>query len=141
MDQTAMNQRRNQWYQIVLDCTNRDPGISKKAWCAENGINFRSLMYWQRSFRNEITSVMLPAAENAVSSAALPEPLVPASPVFADITEKFRGKAAEPEASAPAGHTEFIPEIMIRSGALEIFVGGNVSYRTLKTVMKALSHA
>ena len=34
---------------------------------------------------------------------------------------------------------EFIPKVMIRSGACEIYVGGNISTRTLKTVMKVLS--
>ena len=141
MDKAAMNQRRNQWYQIVLDCTNRDPGMSKKAWCAENGINFRSFMYWQRSFRNDVTSVMLPAAGKTAVSTALSNPPVQAVPAFADITEKFQESAAEPDYSVQARPAEFIPEVMIRSGACEIYVGGNVSTRTLKAVMKVLAHA
>ena len=52
MDQNALAIRQAQWEQIVAECN--AAGISKKEWCAKNGIPEKSFYYWQRKFRKQI---------------------------------------------------------------------------------------
>ena len=81
MDKEANAVRKEQWRRIVNDCINRDPQISKRRWCEENGIKFRSFTYWQHKFRKEALDQMdipQPAAP-AVTSPAL-------APAFVDVT-------------------------------------------------------
>ena len=53
MDQKVTEIRYEQWRRTVSECINRKAGISKRQWCDENGIRYRSLMYWQRKFQQE----------------------------------------------------------------------------------------
>lgn len=58
MNQKVAAVRTEQWRQTIQDCINRDPDISKRQWCQENGIRYRSFMYWQRKFQTEVLDLM-----------------------------------------------------------------------------------
>ena len=49
---TAQEVRKQQWKQLIIACNNS--GMSKKKWCAENGINEKSFYYYQKILRNEV---------------------------------------------------------------------------------------
>ena len=62
MDQKALQIRRSQWEQIVLE--GNQASISKKEWCKQNGISEKSFYYWQRKIRLQAAEAL--EAEKAV---------------------------------------------------------------------------
>ena len=137
MDKEANAVRREQWRRIVNECINRDSQISKRRWCEENGIKFRSFTYWQHKFRKEALEQM-----DAPQTAA-PAVTAPASaPAFVDLTAKY--EVLQPARQEALRRQENIPastELMIRVGDLQIYVNGSVQMSTLEKVMKVISHA
>ena len=137
MNQNVAAVRSEQWRQIIYDCINRDPKLSKRQWCQENGIRYRSFMYWQRKFQMEALDLI----EN--HEATLPVKQDPVSvPVFADMTPQLEALQAEQE-SVPAD-TEpapLAPELMIQAGSYRIYVNGSIQEATLETVMRVIRHA
>ena len=71
MDKITSDVRRQQWLDIIQACN--ASGLTKKAWCEQNGINIKSFYYWQRQLRHETYDVQ--------SAALSPEPEV----TFAEI--------------------------------------------------------
>ena len=137
MNQDALAVRAEQWRRIVTDCINRDPKISKRQWCRENGIRYRSLMYWQQKFQKEALAVIsnqgtsLPTQSGSVNI-----------PAFVDMTNQL--EAIHAEQCIPSGHPEaaaLAPELMIEAGSYRIYVSSSLHEATLKTVMSVLSHA
>jgi len=137
MDKEANAVRREQWRRIVNEFINRDSQISKRRWCEENGIKFRSFTYWQHKSRKEALEQM-----DAPQTAA-PAVTAPASaPAFVDLTAKY--EALQPARQEALRRQENIPastELMIRVGDLQIYVNGSVQMSTLEKVMKVISHA
>ena len=137
MDKEANAVRREQWRRIVNECINRDSQISKRRWCEENGIKFRSFTYWQHKSRKEALEQM-----DAPQTAG-PAVTAPASaPAFVDLTAKY--EALQPARQEALRRQENIPastELMIRVGDLQIYVNGSVQMSTLEKVMKVISHA
>lgn len=135
MDKEANAVRKEQWRRIVNDCINRDPQISKRRWCEENGIKFRSFIYWQHKFRNEALEQMdaLQAAVPAVTASAL-------APAFVDVTAKYEDlQSVQEETSQRQGNFPASTELMIQVGDLQIYVNGSVQMSTLEKVMKVMS--
>ena len=137
MDQKVTEIRNEQWRRTVYACINRDPSISKRQWCEDNGVKFRSLMYWQRKFRLEALEKM------ESSAAALPVSAEGSCvPVFADVTEKFEELQAVQETwKYPGGLPPIPPELMIQVGAYQIYVNGSIQMTTLEKVMRVMSRA
>lgn len=130
MDTKMHELRREHWRKIIFDCNNREPGVTKREWCETNGICIKSLYYWQRQFRSEAVS----SIETAVTvQKAQPSP-------FLDITESISTFRDEEPGSASSKHP-LVPELMIQSGAYQIYVSSAIQERTLETVMKVLRHA
>ena len=71
MDKITSDVCRQQWLDIIQACN--ASGLTKKAWCEQNGINIKSFYYWQRQLRHETYDVQ--------SAALSPEPEV----TFAEI--------------------------------------------------------
>ena len=136
MDQKVTEIRNEQWRRTVYECINRDPAVTKRQWCADNGIKFRSLMYWQRKFRLEALAQM--ESNEAALPAQTPETCVP---VFADVTEKLEEMRADQEIRKyPDGLT--IPsELMIQTGAYQIYVNGSIQMTTLEKVLRVIGRA
>ena len=125
MDQNALAIRRAQWEQIVAECN--AAGISKKEWCAKNGIPEKSFYYWQRRIRQQIAakSSCEPADEISVTSSSFVElPISPSLP-------------SEPKLPVP----DLSPELMLQIGDCQLFIDGRVQEQTLSTVLKVLRNA
>ncbi|MBO7711336.1 MAG: hypothetical protein J6S83_12770 [Lachnospiraceae bacterium] len=137
MDQKVAEIRHEQWRRTVYECINRDPKLSKRQWCEENGIKFRSLMYWQRKFRLEALEQM----DN--SQGVLPAHTSHACvPVFADVTAKYESLQADQEAfPQDLGRFSPAPELMIQAGAYRIYVSGSIQVPTLEKVMQVIRRA
>ena len=137
MDKEANAVRKEQWRRIVNDCINRDPQISKRRWCEENGIKFRSFTYWQHKFRKEALDQMdipRPAAP-AVTSPAL-------APAFVDVTAKYEALQPLQEKTLQRQENFHVSsELMIQVGDIQIYDNGSVQRSTLEKVMKVISHA
>ena len=137
MNQKVAAVRAERWRQTIYDCINRDPKLSKKQWCQDNGIRYRSFMYWQRRFQMEALDLMenhdatLPAKQDLVSV-----------PVFADMTPQLEALQTEqesvPEAEEPL---PLAPELMIQAGSYRIYVNGSIQESTLETVLQVIQNA
>ncbi len=136
MDQKVTEIRYEQWRRTVSECINRKANISKRQWCEENGIRYRSLMYWQRKFQQE-------TIERLDSHSSLPGQAVHVcTPMFADMTSKYEAMTAGQGISPQ--HTEddfFTPELMIRAGSCRIYVSGSFQTATLEKVMQVIANA
>ena len=138
MNQKVVAVRTEQWRQIVLDCINRNPDISKRQWCRENGIRYRSYMYWQRKFQMEALDLMenhgttLPIKQDPASVQAFVD-MTPQLEVLRTERESFPAESSEPAALAP--------ELMIQAGSFRIYVNGSIQGATLETVMRVIRHA
>ena len=136
MDQKVTEIRNEQWRRTVYACINRDPKISKRQWCKDNGIKIRSLMYWQRKFRLEALAQM----EN--SKAALSVRTAGYSvPVFADVTEKLEEIQSDKVKQNFQDSLTMPPELMIQTGSYQIYVNGSIQMTTLEKVIRVISLA
>ena len=136
MNQEAFDVRTEQWRRIVRECINRDPKISKRQWCLENSIRYRSLMYWQQKFQRETLAVIndhgnsLPVQSGSVNA-----------PAFVDMTARLESLQAEQCLHAEHETVMPEPELMIQAGPYRIYVSSSLHESTLETVMRVLSHA
>lgn len=51
MDKITSDVRHKQWLDIIHACN--ASGLTRKAWCEQNGINIKTFYYWQRQLRRE----------------------------------------------------------------------------------------
>ena len=122
MDQNALAIRQAQWEQIVAECN--AAGISKKEWCAKNGIPEKSFYYWQRRIRQQIAAKNSCKSADDISSSFVEFPISP-SP------------ASESKLPVP----DLSPELMLQIGDCQLFIDGWVQEQTLSTVLKVLRNA
>ena len=138
MNQNVSEIRSEQWRKIVNECINRDPQISKRQWCEDNGIRFRSLMYWQHKFQLEALEQMEGNIRADLPACTAQEP----AHAFVDLTPKYEAIQAEPQIHTPQTEAfSSTPELMILAGAYKICVNGSVQTATLEKVLRAISHA
>lgn len=137
MNQKVAAIRTEQLRQIIQDCINRNPGISKRQWCRENGVRYRSFMYWQRKFQLKAIDLMenqgtkLPVKQEPVSAQA-----------FVDMTSQLEVLQTEREFSPASSElTPLAAELMIQAGSFRIYVNGSIQEATLETVMRVIRHA
>ena len=137
MNQKVAAVRAEHWRQTIYECLNRDPKLSKKQWCRENGVYYRSLMYWQRRFQMEALDLMenhdaaLPVKQDSFSA-----------PAFADMAPQLKALRAEQEpVPAPADPLPLAPELMIQAGSYRIYVNGSIQETTLETVLRVIRDA
>ena len=137
MNQKVAAIRIEQWRKTIYDCINRDPDISKRQWCQENGIRYRSFMYWQRKFQMEALDLM----ENTEST--LPVKHDPVNvPTFADITPQLEALQVNHQSVPEKSESvSLAPELMIQAGFYRIYVNGSIQEGTLETVMRVIGHA
>lgn len=125
MDQNALVIRRAQWEQIVAECN--AAGISKKEWCAKNGIPEKSFYYWQRRIRKQI------AEANAC------EPMDTISETSSSFVELPVSPPTSPDLKLPT--PDLSPELMLQIGDCQLFIDGRVKEQTLSTVLKVIRNA
>lgn len=135
MDNKVAAIRSDQWRKTVYECINRDPKLSKRQWCQENGIKYRSYMYWQRKFQQEAIIQMETHKDVYPDRTAI-------VPAFVDMTAQLNalqsGKDSVPAETDPE---PLAPELMIRAGSYRIYVNRSIQESTLETVMKVIGNA
>ena len=137
MNQKVADIRAEQWRSTVCECINRAPGVSKRQWCMDNGIKYRSFMYWQRRFQLEALGQM------EKHELSFPAKHGPADvPAFADMTTQLEALQAEQESVPPEPETAVLaPELMIQAGSYRIYVNSSIHEDTLEKVMRVIRHA
>ena len=137
MNQKVTAVRAENWSKTIHECIHRDPKVSKKQWCQENGINYRSFMYWQRKFQIEALDLM------ETREITLPAKQDPACiPVFADMTTQLSAIRSE-QVSVPTESetTPAAPELMIQAGPYRVYVNSSIRETTLETVLRVINRA
>lgn len=129
MDQKALQIRRSQWEQIVLECNKAS--TSKKEWCRQNGIEIKSFYYWQRKLRKAAAEEM----ECTVNAAAPQAPARPSSFVELSLPSPSQADVG------PVPSQNLFPELMLQVNGCQIYVTGSIQERTLNTVMKVIRNA
>ena len=126
MDQKSLAVRRAQWAQIVHEVNNAP--VTKKEWCAQNGINLKAFYYWQRKFRKQ-------AIEASETSSAL-QVQVTQPPSFVELTLKPEEKITSNPRLQDPDH-----ELILQVDECRLFITGDIKEQTLRTVMKVIRHA
>ena len=117
MDKITHQVRAEHWAKIMNECINS--GMSKTAWCKENGIPVKQFFYWKRILRRE-------AFENSQNS-SLPstvgphQELAPATQRTVSFTEIKL--PASSQSTAPVFH----PDLVIRRGGLILEISNSAS--------------
>ena len=137
MNKGVVTVNHEQWRRTVYECIHCDSKRSKRQWCEENGIRYRSFLYWQKKFQKEAISQIEKQKDElsvGADSAVVPK--------FVDLTSHLRALQSD-QASIPgeAEHAGLAPEVMIQAGSYRIYVSGSVHADTLETVMKVIGHA
>lgn len=126
MDKITSDVRRQQWLDIIQACN--ASGLTKKAWCEQNGINIKSFYYWQRQLRHEAYDVQ--------SAALSPEPEV----TFAEIAVPSSPQNIVDQTMTDSA-TSFCPDAVIRTGTLTIEVSNHASREVLSLIRSVMKYA
>lgn len=118
MDKITHKVRREQWLGIINECLSS--GMSKTAWCKQNGISDKSFFYWQRKLRLE---------------AADPEQL-PAVPTVGTLPQTF----IEVRPAPGRKEQHFHPDMIIRKGDVVLEISNSVS-PDLLSLLGGILHA
>ncbi|MCD7955673.1 MAG: hypothetical protein LUG93_07975 [Lachnospiraceae bacterium] len=131
--------RVKQWVQIINDCNNRIPGLTKKAWLEQHGIKLKRFEYWQRVVRTEaMDQISDSISDNDISGGCLditdrllqqPEPLPETTSV------------PDNKLSAPQPQPLASPDLIIQTGSYLVYVNETVREKTLRSVLRALKDA
>ena len=122
MDKITHQVRAEHWARILNECMNS--GMSKTAWCRENGISEKQFFYWQRILRREAYGASqnpsLPAVTEAGQLSAIQPPVS-----FAEI----KLPAVPSDASSV-----FHPDLVIRKGKLVLEISNSASAELLSRI-------
>ena len=133
MEKTAYSLRIRHWIGVIQEANSSD--LTHKEWCMQNGISRRQFYYWQKKVREYLiesgkTSGLLQTIESQPAEANL-EPI---APVFCEVPLAPRQRIEH--------DTDFSqPELVLNYGPFQLLVGGNISERTLTTVIAVIRHA
>ena len=106
---TAQEVRKQQWKQLIIACNNS--GMSKKKWCAENGINEKSFYYYQKILRNELL-------EEYTEEPSLPS--------FVDVTSNLQ-PIPNVATNSAVHQSDMHPDLVIRKGDLVFEISNTIS--------------
>ena len=96
MDQKTHLVRMEQWAPIIKECC--ASGLSKRAWCMQNGIKVKQFYYWQRKLRDYSYDLAIAAS----SMTETPQP-------------KFVELPGSVTSGAYNDSSDFIPSVIITS--------------------------
>lgn len=122
MDKSTREIREDQWAHLILTCN--QSGLSKRAFCQENGISEKTFYYRQRMIRLKL------ATERMEQKATLALPAeVGRQPQFAELS--------------PSVSTECQRDlsVCIRVNEIEVALSEGVSEAFLAKLLRAASHA
>lgn len=121
MDKITSDVRHQQWLEIIKACN--ASGLSKKEWCAQNGVNLKSFYYRQRQLRHEAQE------EHSDSVPAVPEV------TFAEVP------VPQPATPASGSVSDFHPDAVIRTRTMTIEVSNTASQDVLSLIGSVIRNA
>ena len=142
MDKAVMSVRMKQWAGIIQEAATS--GLTKTEFCARKGIDRRQFFHWQKQIREYVLEnnpeLGLPAPPHGQMQQIreVNSQIMPALPVFCEITPR---EDAHPVPAAQLPEAAFSPEVMIRIGSYQIYVGDSASERTLSTILSVIRNA
>ena len=117
MDRITHQVRAEHWTKIMNECINS--GMSKTAWCRENGISEKQFFYWQRILRRE--------AFESSQDPSLPATVGP----HQELAPAPQRRVAFTEIKLPASSQntvpDFYPDLVIRKGSLILEISNSAS--------------
>ena len=137
MDKAVMSVRMKKWAGILQEAA--ASGMTKVAWCEQNGINRRQFFHWQKKIREFVLEqhpeLGLSVPEGQIR--AVNSQMTSSLPIFYEL------KPQTALSSAPANNLDpsFSAEAMIQLGESRVFVGNMTSERTLAMILSVIQHA
>ncbi len=114
------------WRERVIDANNS--GLTKAEWCRQNNIKSKTFYKWQKIIQDEEIE--------RINNDTGPDQ----SLTFVELPAVKDGHPGKP-VQIPDSNLKFKPEIAINIGAQTVYVGKDVSEKTLATVVKVLTYA
>lgn len=115
MDQKTHLVRMEQWAPIIKECC--ASGLSKRAWCMQNGIKVKQFYYWQRKLRDYSYDLAIAAS----SMTETPQP-------------KFVELPGPVTSGAYNDSSDFIPSVIIKSNNATIEISNAASRELLSLI-------
>ena len=135
MDPKVKELRLMRWKEIITACNTS--GMKKEEWMMQNHINSKSFYRYQKMIREyEMEKMELPKLSEYYQ--------IPAAIQFVDVTDVVRNADMNRQCLPAADRTAkegLQPEIMIRAGLYNIYVGSGIHEETLATVLKVIRYA
>jgi hypothetical protein len=134
MDSNVTEIRMQQWFELIQAWSSS--GVSKRQWCAENGVSPRKFYYWQNQIRKKLYGDMASKKETAmtVRELNLPEAVAPelAASSFAEIP------LAPMETRTP---DPFRPDVVVKAGGVTIELSDSAARNLLESIGEVIRHA
>ena len=147
MDKDVRAVRINHWKELVMKACSS--GISKTEWCRENNVNLRKFFYWQGVIRKQELQSINGVVDESGSipmispGAATHHPAICENSSFVELpippVETKTSEEPVPVQTSSPRLDCLTPDIMIQTKGYQLFIGDNVSERTLRTVLKAIN--
>ena len=138
-----MSVRMKKWAGIMQEAATS--GLTKTAFCAQNGIDRRQFFHWQKKIREYVLQqnpdLGLPAPVHGQMQQirAVNSQIMPSLPVFCELKPREELPAV-PE-SQITSETSFAAEAMIRFGQFQVYVSDSTTEKTLSTILSVIRHA
>ena len=132
-----MSVRMKKWAGILQEAA--ASGMTKVAWCEQNGINRRQFFHWQKKIR-EFVLEQHPELGLSVPDGqirAVNNQMTSSLPIFYEL----KPQTALPSAPANNPDSSFSAEAMIQLGQCQVYVGSTTSERILAMILSAIQHA
>lgn len=140
MDKAVMSVRMKKWAGIIQEAATS--GLTKSAFCAQNGIDRRQFFYWQKQIReyvlqnNPDLGLPTPVHGQMQQIREVNSQIMPSLPVFCELKPR-----KELSAVRPASETNFSAGAMIQLGEYQIYIGDSVTEKTLSMILSVIRHA
>ncbi len=138
MDQAIMSVRMKKWAGILQEAA--ASGLTKGAWCEQNGISQRQFFHWQKKIREFVLEqhpeLGLSTPDGQIRT--VNNQMTSSLPIFCELKPK---EDIHPVPTVSSSPMNFIPGAMIQCGNYQIFVGDSTTEKTLSTILKVIQHA
>lgn len=143
LDQSVMSVRMQKWVSIIQDAVNS--GLTKKEYCARNGIDRSQFFHWQKRIREYVLKqnpgLALPPTRGHMQQIREVNSQVIASlPVFCELKPRDELPSAPAAQPVPAV-AAFSAGVMIQFGQFQVYVSESASEKTLRLVFSVIQHA
>lgn len=131
MDQIVNDVRKRHWLEIIQQCNRQcsSDGLTKKEWCARNGIVTKTFYYHQKQLRQELALISA-KQENGPAEESH-------QVTFAEVEMPVAEQSVPPQTSA----IDFRPDAVIQTRTLKIEVSNRASSELLSMLGAVIRNA